>query len=138
MANDEKKIPEIPKKKSKGTVARMPEPEVVEVDGGPTKVRKPRTPKSGTLYTLLKNYDSASGTKMPLQSRQILTILDEADGKALEKGELLTKMKEVIVTRQPIERILAFYQPRLISGSYFKMTPIIAEVADAKPETASA
>ena len=128
---DEKKIPEIPKKK--GTVDKMPKTETKIVG---EKAPKVKAPKSGTAYVLLKNFDPAGGTKMPLQSQQILTILANAENQTLEKSILLAKMKDIVVTRQPIERILAFYQPRLISGNYFKMIPVIAEVkADAPANT---
>ena len=134
MAED-KKVPDVPKK-IKGTVDKMPAPETKVV--GEPKPKKEKAQKSGTSYVLLKNFDPAGGTKMPLQSQQILKILDSAPDKTLEKSALLAEMTKIVVTRQPIERILAFYQPRLISGNYFKMVPVIVPATPANTEAPAA
>lgn len=130
-----KAAPAIPPKR--GVSDKMPPPEVRVVDDGKGKKKEPKPTKTGMNYILLKNYSAEGGTKMPLQCQQILKILDEAPDKTLEKKDLLAKMTEIVQTRQPIERILAFYQPRLISGEFIKMTPVIAP-APAPAETPAA
>lgn len=115
----EKKVPDVPKKKTEGA----PAPE------GKVKETKPKVVKTGAKYTMLKNYDPAGSEKMPLQCKQILGILNDAPDKTLNKKDLLEKMTTIVQTRQPIDRILAFYQPRLLSGKYISMEAIIAPVA---------
>lgn len=124
--SEAKKVPEIPKKTK--AAPDVPKKEVAEK---PKKEKVVKPVKTGTKYTLLKNFDPAGAEKMPLQCRQILTIIDEAPGKAITKVDLLEKMKTAVITRQPIERILAFYQPRIISGKYVAMEAITSVVAPA-------
>lgn len=139
MSNDKKpeakvagKGPELPKKVS----AEMPKVPVKTVgEPKPKKEKAAKVETVGANYTLLKAFDAAGSEKMPLQCRQILEILGKAEGQTLEKKDFLAEMAKIIQTRQPIERILAFYQPRLLSGKYFKMDKITAV---AKPAEAPA
>jgi hypothetical protein len=136
MSNDKKpeanlagkKAPELPKK----VTAEMPKvPVKVVGEPKPKKEKAAKVETVGTNYTLLKNFDAAGSEKMPLQCRQILEILDKAEGKTLEKKDFLAEMTKIIQTRQPIERILAFYQPRILSGKYISMEKLTAPVAKA-------
>lgn len=128
------KVPPAIPPKGKGVVDKMPEvPVKVVGEAAPPKERKPRATSGGTKYTLLKQFSSEGGAKMPLQSQQILQILAAAPGQSLEKKDLLAEMTKIVATRQPIERILAFYQPRLISGGYFKMEAVVAAAPAAVP-----
>jgi hypothetical protein len=112
-ATGKKKLPEIPKKN--------PAPEGATKESKPPKEKKEKVIRVGAKYTLLKEYDPAGSEKMPLQCKQILTIIGAAPDKTITKADLLEEMKKIVVTRQPIDRILAFYQPRIISGKYIKM-----------------
>ena len=113
--------------------AKMPEPEVKVV--GEPKEKKERAPcvtKAGTTYKLLM--ELAEDTKMPLQCKQIVGILSAAPDKSLNREDLIAKMIALpIVTRQPMERILGFYQSRLVAGNWIRIQPIVA-VAKPAPE----
>lgn len=124
---DEIKAPEIPKKKIHKT---MPPLETKEVDGPPeVKPKKekkepvPKMPKAENI-TLLKELTFED--KMPLQCKQIIGLLSDAQNKTLTREALLEVMVPVIATRQPIERIYSFYRPRLISGGWISIVPIVA------------
>lgn len=100
------------------------EPEVKIVgEPKPKKAAKPRVVKSGSRFVLLKELEDT--TKMPQQCKQIVGILSAAEGKAMLKEDLLTAMTPVISTRQPIERILGFYQSRLVSGNWVRIEAIV-------------
>jgi len=102
-------------------------PKTVIVPGKPGDEKAPRAPKvakAGSKFILLKELEEA--TKMPLQCKQIIGILSGAAGKTLNREELLAKMVAFpIVTRQPMERILGFYQSRLVSGNWVKIEAVI-------------
>ena len=112
-------------------------PKTVIVPGKPGDEKAPRAPKvakAGSKFILLKELEEA--TKMPLQCKQIIGILSAAKDKTLGREDLIAKMIALpIVTRQPMERILGFYQSRLISGNWVKIEavikPVIAAVAPA-------
>lgn len=66
--------------------------------------------------------------KLPLQANQILDILagagqESEDGpfSIMARKDLLDRMKDVVVTRQPIERILGYYQPILTKAGYISV-----------------
>jgi len=112
----------------------MPDPKVVIVDGKP---RKARVSKAGTKFILTKELDET--TKMPLQCKQIIGVLSAAKNKTLNREDLIGAMTAVpIVTRQPMERILGFYQSRLISGGFIKTEAVVAPVASAAPAALAA
>lgn len=118
--------PEIKPKAKKG----MPPLVVIEVDDSgevaqkkERKVRVPREPKEAKpknyLITEIKAVEPE--TKMPLQCKQIMAIISEA--KSLTLNELVEKMKSVVQTRQPYERIFTFYRPRLLREGYIFTGP---------------
>jgi len=116
-------------------------PKTVVVPGKPGDEKKaPRAPKvakAGSKFILLKELEEA--TKMPLQCKQIIGILSAAPGKALGREDLLAKMVAFpIVTRQPMERILGFYQSRLVSGNWVKIEAVIKPVVAAPAVEAEA
>ena len=128
--------------KGKGAKA----PANVKVAGGPAvpvKVvpgkpgdEKKKVAKADSIFTLIKG--KADNEKMPKQCQQILEVLAKAPGKALNREALLKAMTPIIETRQPIERILGFYQSRLVSGGYIKIAsvekPKAAKAAAAQEE----
>lgn len=128
-----------PKVKPKFTGTMTP-PVVTVGEPKEKKEAKPRVTKSDSRFVLLKELEPAS--KMPLQCKQIVGILSAAEGKTLTRTDLLTAMTPIISTRQPIERILGFYQSRLVSGDWVRIEPIVAPVvpgtAPAATQTADA
>ena len=102
-------------------------PKTVIVPGKPGDEKAPRAPKvakAGSKFILLKELEEA--TKMPLQCKQIIGILSAAKDKTLGREDLIAKMIALpIVTRQPMERILGFYQSRLVSGNWVKIEAVI-------------
>ena len=93
--------------------------------------------KANVKYIGLKDAAPAE-VKMPLQCKQIMAILNAAPAKTMLREALLAEMTKVVVTRQPIERILGFYQPRLISSGFLKIEvepkPVKVKEAKAAPE----
>lgn len=102
-------------------------PKTVIVPGKPGDEKAPRAPKvakAGSKFILLKELEEA--TKMPLQCKQIIGILSGAKDKTLGREDLIAKMIALpIVTRQPMERILGFYQSRLISGNWVRVDTVV-------------
>ena len=92
--------------------------------------------KANSSFTLLKGKEE--GAKMPKQCQQILEILATAKDKTLNREVLLAEMTKVVETRQPIERILGFYQSRLVSGNYIRITaaPAVEKTKAVKPAAA--
>jgi hypothetical protein len=112
------------------------EPEVKIVDTPEKKkAAKPRVTKTGSNFILLKELEPS--TKMPQQCKQIIGLLSAAENKTMTKEALLAAMVPIITTRQPIERILAFYQSRLVSGNWVRIEPIAAAqpAQEPAPET---
>lgn len=114
----------------RGVVDKMPAVPTVVVPGKPgdEKERSKKTvSKADSLFTLLKGKDE--NAKMPKQCQQILEILGKAKDKTLSRSVLLEEMKKVVETRQPIERILGFYQSRLVNGNYIRISAAPAPAA---------
>lgn len=118
---------------ARGVVDKMPAVPVKVVPGKPgdEKVKK-TVSKADSLFTLLKGKDE--NAKMPKQCQQILEILGKAKDKTLSRSALLEEMKKVVETRQPIERILGFYQSRLVNGNYIRIAPAAPAVTKTKAE----
>ncbi len=91
----------------------------VSVEGKVRKEKAPAAPAAPAKYTFVK-LPGKEDKNLPKQATQILEILKENDG-PMDKADLLEKMAAVIETRQPIERILGFYQPRLLANGFFSV-----------------
>jgi hypothetical protein len=118
------------KAEKRGVVDKMPAVPTVVVPGKPgdEKERSKKTvSKADSLFTLLKDKDE--NAKMPKQCQQILEILGKANNKTLSRSVLLEEMKKIVETRQPIERILGFYQSRLVNGNYIRISAAPAPAA---------
>jgi hypothetical protein len=115
----------------RGVVNKMPAVPTKIVPGKPGDEKEKKTvAKANSLFTLLKSKDE--NAKMPKQCQQILEILAKAKDKTLSRNVLLEEMKKIVETRQPIERILGFYQSRLVSGNYVRITAAPAPAKEAK------
>jgi len=55
-------------------------------------------------------------TKFAPQCQGIINIVKEAGKGGISRVKLLEAMKEIITTRQPIERILTYYQKSLVES----------------------
>ena len=60
-------------------------------------------------------------SKLAPQAQCIVNILKEAGKKGLTRKELLAQMEEQVTTRQPINRILAYYQKKIQEVGAVKM-----------------
>lgn len=56
--------------------------------------------------------------KLPPQARQIADLLKAAPGGTLTREKLLEQASKVVVTKQPIGRILSYYQKRLTDNGF--------------------
>lgn len=69
---------------------------------------------------------SAKAHTLPQQARQIVEILVENG--PIPRSELLEIMQVQIVTRQPIDRIYAFYRRKLLDNNFIKETGTMPNV----------
>ena len=60
------------------------------------------------------------GVTMPEQAKVILTVLAQNEG-PMSKEALVAALDGKLTTKQPIERIIAFYQKRLVEDGYITM-----------------
>lgn len=66
--------------------------------------------------------------KLAPQAQGIVNIVEAAGKKGLTRAALVEQMSGVVTTRQPLGRILSYYQKALIENGYFTLTEA------AKPE----
>lgn len=83
--------------------------------------------------------DVAEGDKLPPQAKGMLAILKPAGTAGLTGEKLCARMTEeskkeggLISTNQPVERIVAFYQKRLVDGGF--MAVVKAPKVEKKPK----
>ncbi len=81
--------------------------------------KEPKVVKVSTF--VFKDEPGESQKKLPQQCAQILGLIKDAGEEGILKADLLSKMTPIIVTKQPIERILGFYQPRLVKEGYVEV-----------------
>ena len=93
----------------------------------PTKAEPKERQVMNANYRFVKKPGEGE-KKLPLQANQILDILagtgqESEDGpfNVMARKDLLDRMKDVVVTRQPIERILGYYQPILTKAGYISV-----------------
>jgi len=80
------------------------------------KVAKPAAVNIITTFVKGK-IDLKPENKLPPQARIIVEqIASVKDG--FERGQLIARLKPLITTKQPVERILGYYQKRLIEEGY--------------------
>lgn len=70
-------------------------------------------PASETVIVFKK---AAKEGDLPKQAEQILALVEKA--KQIERAALFAKMKSVIKTKQPLERIWSHYRNRLVKEGY--------------------
>lgn len=105
---------------------QCPEAPTVAPEAAAPKEAKERQVMNAN-YRFVKN-PGEGDKKLPLQADQILDILagagqESEDGPftVMTRKDLLDRMKYVVVTRQPIERILGYYQPILTKAGYISV-----------------
>jgi hypothetical protein len=102
---------------------------VPEKEAKPKKERKAAAPKGNFLYK--KVGDIKEGEKaLPLQCKQIFDII-AANKDGIMREALIAEMTKVVVTRQPQERILGYYQPSLVQRNLVTVTAPAAPAAPA-------
>lgn len=78
-----------------------------------TGKRGPR--KVGVIYKALRN--PIEGEKLSPQAEVILSVIKDAGDEGIKRGDLIMNLSSALTTRQPAERVLAFYQPKLVAAS---------------------
>ena len=76
----------------------------------------------------------AEGEKMPPQLKTILATLKELGPDAVSKEKLVEALSKPTDTaenqlnaRQPVERVVGFYQKRMVDAGHVEMTKTVAE-----------
>jgi|DEB0MinimDraft_6_1074348.scaffolds.fasta_scaffold320709_1 hypothetical protein len=59
--------------------------------------------------------------KLPPQAEQIKELIKKAGGGGITREALLAQAEKVITTKQPIGRILSYYQKRLTDHGFVKV-----------------
>ena len=59
---------------------------------------------------------------LPPQAAAILNIVKEAGKKGISRKDLVAAMEGVVTTRQPLSRILTYYQKRLVEEECVELT----------------
>lgn len=96
-------------------VTKVAKEATAEAAGTKAKEEKAPAQVTKTFFKLARKLTEED--KLPKQAAQIIGVLDtHGVGKEMERDDLLVEMKKVIETKQPIERILSFYQSRLKSS----------------------
>lgn len=78
----------------------------------PAKVSNPAT-RNELFYS--KKRDRTEEDKMPRQMAQIFTCIADSGGE-IARDALIVKMEACVQTRQPMARILSYYQPKLLAA----------------------
>lgn len=80
----------------------------------PTAKKAGRPRKVGVIYTAKRA--PLPDEKLSPQAEVILSTIAGAEGGKITRGDLLMHLSSTLETRQPPERVLAFYQPKLIAS----------------------
>lgn len=85
----------------------------------PPPTKEPKVRKPNTVFTLVPG---AEVPKLPSQARVLLATLAAAGG-TLTREQLLAKLDpDELRTKQPVQRILAFYYPQLVKLGLITVT----------------
>lgn len=94
-----------------------------------SSVEKPKTDKPKTKLVIVPGRPLAAEDKLATQARIIVEVVHEVGTKSRE--ELLEVLKDRVKTRQPIERILGYYQKTLETKGFIKIEKVPEPVAEA-------
>lgn len=83
------------------------------------------TRKAATVYKSTGKLTAE--TKLPKQARQLMDIIVATGNKGIRRDDLIKQATPVLQTRQAPEKILSFYQSRLVKDGL-----IVVENPDAK------
>lgn len=76
--------------------------------------------KAALLYKHLR--DPINGEKLAPQSQLILATIKDGGEGGINRGDLIMKLSSLLTTKQPPERVLAFYQPKLVESGLISVT----------------
>ena len=82
--------------------------------GVDNEAKAQRTRKSSTVYRF--NRDPIEGEKISPQAEVILSTIKGAGADGITRGELIEQLSELLTTKQPVARVLAFYQPKMVES----------------------
>ena len=113
--------------------------EVVTEDNGNTAggeaapdVKTPKAPKADTIFAYV---EGESTVKLAPQAQGILNIIKEAG--TINRTDLVAAMVGVVTTRQPMGRILSYYQKKLVETGNVTMSEPEAAAAEVPAEPVS-
>lgn len=98
--------------------------------------KAPKTPgrpkgfstKDGDLF---KSNLPQPEVKVAPQAAAIAKIVEAAGTKGITRKDLVAQMDGIVTTRQPMARILSYYQKLLVESGFFTVTDAPAETAPA-------
>jgi hypothetical protein len=93
----------------KNTPVTAPEPE-----DAPETPKAVRESKDVFARAFANGTPVAPSKKLPPQAQVIVNTLEAAGPDGLQRSELVENLKPVLVTRQPVGRILSYYQKILV------------------------
>lgn len=114
------------------TKATKPAPQAPPSEPDKTaKEKKPGRPKgfSTKKNDLIKAVDPTPDKKIAPQAAVIVNIVKAAGKNGITRGELVKSMEGVVQTRQPQERIFAYYQKMLVEDGFLTVIPGEPEAA---------
>jgi len=83
---------------------------------------KKKPAKSGNRVTSNDNFvclaTEIEGKKLSPQAQVIVNTLAAGKNKKMARKQLIETLEGVLETRQPVGRVLAYYQPTLLSDGY--------------------
>lgn len=103
---------------SKKDTAAPEEKPVVDKKAAAAKAREARDAKAARDTFI---YAGESEKKLAPQAQGIVDILKEAGKKGLGRNDLLAAMEGKITTKQPMGRILTYYQKALVEANAVRM-----------------
>jgi hypothetical protein len=67
--------------------------------------------------------------KVAPQAKAIAVIVEAAGTKGITRKDLVANMEGIVQSRQPLGRILSYYQKLLVDSGFFTVTEAPAETA---------
>jgi len=84
--------------------------------GAPDKAAEKAAKTAKKEAAVFKATGTEPNTKLAPQAKGILNILTEAGAEGLSRKDLVTAMEGVVESRQPLGRILSYYQKTLVES----------------------
>jgi hypothetical protein len=97
-----------------------------------TKTKTPKGPKTRKVHHYVSLREAGADDKLPKQAQVLSETLAAAGKKGFTKDEFVAALEGKLETRQPIERIIAYYQKKLETMGLVKVSTFEEEVAENK------